>query len=103
MQYPIVKIDRTTAQEWLPIIMNRGIFSKYKELPDKQTILNDYKTDLGVNDLTPEQERQALSNANIYKATRYVIRDYGSYAIGFDIKMYQDFLNETEKLTILAA
>ena len=95
--FPIVKIDRTTAQEWLPMLMNRGIFTRYHELINKEEILNKAKGELGVESLTPVQEREVLALIGEYKTNRFVVKDYGQYAIGFDAKMYLDFLNETEE------
>jgi len=95
--FPIVKIDRTTAQEWLPMLMNRGIFTRYNKLPSKEDILSKAKDELGVESLTPAQEREVLASAGEYKTNRFVVKDYGQYAIGFDAKMYIDFLNETEE------
>ena len=37
--FPLVKIDRTTVQNLLPIFMNRGIFSDYAGLKTKKAIL----------------------------------------------------------------
>jgi len=56
--FPIVKIDRTTAQEWLPMLMNRGIFTRYQKLINKEDILNKAKGEMGVESLTPDQERE---------------------------------------------
>jgi hypothetical protein len=41
-------------------------------------------------------ERQALAEAGEYRTKRFVFKDYGNYAIGFDIKMYAEYLNEAE-------
>ena len=96
MNFPIVKIDRTTAQEWLPILINKGIFKRYYELPTLDDVLENKRADLGVSSLDPSQEREALSAAGEYRTKRFVFKDYGNYAIGFDIKMYSEFLNEAE-------
>ena len=97
MSFPIVKIDRTTAQEWLPLLMNRGIFTRYHELSSKEEILEQKKVELGVKSLTLTQEREILSEVGEYKTNRFVIKDYGSYSVGFDAKIYIDFLTETEQ------
>ena len=94
--FPIVKVDRTTAQEFLPILMNRGIFSNYHLLPMKSEILEQKMNELGVEELTEAQERDALSTAGQYKTGNYAVKDYGDYAIGFSAKMYIDFLEQTE-------
>lgn len=95
-KFPIVKIDRTTAQEFLPIFMHRGIFSNYHLLPDRDDMLEKRKKELGVEALTLEQEREVLSQAGQYKTPKYVVKDYGDYSIGFSAKMYIDLLEETE-------
>jgi len=96
MNFPIVKIDRTTAQEWLPLLINKGIFAKYHELPTMESVLENKRAELGVSSLDPAMERQALAEAGEYRTKRFVFRDYGHYAVGFDIKMYSEFLNEAE-------
>jgi len=96
MNFPLVKIDRTTAQEWLPILINKGIFTRYHELPTMESVLENKRAELGVSSLDPYVERQALAEAGEYRTKRFVFRDYGHYAVGFDIKMYAEFLNEAE-------
>ena len=97
MNFPIVKIDRTTAQEWLPTLMNKGIFSNYRQLKTMDSIIEEKKAASGGADLTKEQMREACTQAGEYRTRRFVFHDYGNYAIGFDIKMYYEFLNEAEK------
>jgi hypothetical protein len=74
--FPIVKIDRTTAQEWLPMLMNRGIFTRYNELPSKEEIIKNATNELGVDALTPAQEREVLASAGEYNTNRFVVKDY---------------------------
>ena len=40
-QFPIVKIDRTTGQEMLPLLMQKGIFSDFQNLPFRDEILKE--------------------------------------------------------------
>jgi len=94
--YPIVKIDRTTIAEILPIFMNKGIFTNYNALPEKAGLIKNECQRLEVDKLTAEQKRELLSNVERYKSNNYVVRDYGNYAIGFSAKMYIDYLEETE-------
>ena len=47
MNFPLVKIDRTTAQEWLPILINKGIFTRYHELPTMESVLENKRAELG--------------------------------------------------------
>jgi hypothetical protein len=92
--YPIVKIDRATTTEILPIFINKGIFSKYDDLPEKADLLNKLKEDLNVTELTTEQEREYLSAIGEYKTDKYVVRDYGKYLIAFSLNAYQGNLND---------
>ena len=71
--YPIVKIDRTTITEILPIFINKGIFSNYEDLPERADLLNKHKETLGVSELTKEQERECLSQVGEYKTNKYVV------------------------------
>lgn len=96
MNFPIVKIDRTTAQEWLPTLMNKGIFSNYCQLKTLDSIIEEKKAASGGAPLTNEQIREACTQAGEYRTKRFVFHDYGNYAIGFDIKMYYEFLNQAE-------
>src|SRR5574338_332450 len=86
--FPVVKIDRTTITEILPIFINKGIFSNYDDLPERADLLNKYKEELGVPVLTKEQERECLSEQREYRTNKYVVRDYGSYLIAFTLNAY---------------
>ena len=92
--FPIVKIDRTTITEILPIFINKGIFSNYEDLPERADLLNKCKEELGVPALTKEQERECLSAQREYKTNKYVVRDYGSYLIAFSLNAYNGNLND---------
>jgi hypothetical protein len=96
-KFPIVKIDRATMQELLPLVMHKGLFSNYNTLPEKAELLNAAKEKMGISVLTFEQERKILSNAGEYRTNNYVVRDYGDYAIGFTSRMFLDHLEEAEK------
>lgn len=93
----IVKLDRTTVQEFLPLLTQRGTFSNFDNLPKKDEILEVEKKKLGIDNLTLEQERNALSKVGKYRSNSYVIRDYGDYVIAFSAKMYLDNLMKTEE------
>jgi hypothetical protein len=92
--YPIVKIDRTTITEILPIFINKGIFSNYDDLPERADLLNKLKENLNVVDLSFEQEREHLTQVGEYKTKKYVVRDYGNYIIAFSLNAYQGNLND---------
>jgi len=92
--YPIVKIDRTTITEILPIFINKGIFSNYDDLPERADLLNKYKEELSIPFLTKEQEREYLSQVGEYRTDNYVVRDYGKYLIAFSLNAYQGNLND---------
>jgi hypothetical protein len=96
-KYPIVKIDRTTAQEFLPILMNKGIFSNYLSLPKKEEILKQEKIRLGVTDLSSDAERSVLSAVGEYRTEKNVIRDFGDYIIAFSPVFYLDYLKTSEE------
>ena len=96
-RYPVVMLDRTTSLEILPMFMHRGLFSNYSSLPDRSEILENAKVELGVESLTKEQERKALSDAKEYKSASYVFRDYGSYVIAFSARLYLDHIKGIEK------
>ena len=58
--------------------------------------LENGKKELGVEELSLEQEREVLSQVGQYKTPKYVVKDYGDYSIGFSVKIYIDLLEETE-------
>lgn len=97
MEKTIVKIDRSTAQEWLPVTMHRGIFTSCNNLPSKHWILEMEKKSLDVEKLTLGQERKALSGVGVYRTDKHVIRDYHDYCIGFNLALYQGVLDDVEK------
>lgn len=94
--FPIVKIDRTTAQDLLSIFAEKAIFSGCNNLPMKENILEKEKLKLNKTDLSYHEQRNALAKAKRYKDGHWVISDYGDKAIGFDMRLYQDFIKETE-------
>ena len=96
-KYPVVMLDRTTTHEMLPMFMHRGLFSNYSLLPDRSEILEIAKVELGVESLTKEQERKALSDVREYKSASYVFRDYGNYVIAFSASLYLDHIQGIEK------
>lgn len=93
----IVKLDRTTVQEFLPLLTQRGIFSKYDNLPKGEDILAKEKKRLGIDQLTLEQERLVLTKTGKYRSNAYVFRDYGDYVIAFSAKLYLENLMKTEE------
>lgn len=94
MNYPIVKIDRITLHELLPLVMQEGLFNDYKSLKSQEEILESHKNQLGVENLKDEEIRKVLTKEKIYKKGNYIIRNYGSYVIGFNIKDYFDSINK---------
>jgi len=94
LTFPVVKIDRTTITEILPIFINKGIFSNYDGLPERADLLNKYREELNVSELTKEQERECLSKVGEYKTNKYVVRDYGSYLIAFSLNAYNGNLSD---------
>jgi len=101
-KFPIVKIDRTTAQEMLPIFINKGIFSNYKALPTKEEFLTKAKAELGVETLTKEQERSALQSEKMYRTTNYVVRNFGNYEVGFGLSFLMNNQSEDQLVNALS-
>jgi len=91
--FQVVKIDRTTITELLPVFINKGIFSNYEDLPERADLLKKYKEELGIPSLTKEQVREYLSQIGEYKTNNYVVRDYGNYLIAFSLNAYQGHLS----------
>jgi hypothetical protein len=95
-EIPIVKIDYTTSKDFLPIFMNKKIFSNPKILPTKDDLLNIVKEKIGRERLTLQEEREILSGQE-YVDNGFVFRDYGKYVIGFDMLTFsREFLDLTE-------
>ncbi len=92
--FQVVKIDRTTITELLPVFINKGIFSNYDDLPERADLLIKHKEELGVPVLTKEQERECLSAQREYKTNKYVVRDYGNYLIAFSLNAYNGNLSD---------
>ncbi|MEB2296488.1 MAG: hypothetical protein OZ930_08205 [Ignavibacteria bacterium] len=92
--FPIVKIDRTTITELLPVFINKGIFAKYDGLPERADLLDQLKINLGVAELTAEQEREYLAQIGEYKTDKFVVRDYGNYLIKFTLNTYKGNLED---------
>jgi hypothetical protein len=95
-KYPVVKLDRATMQEFLPILMNKGIFTNYFSLPTKDEILEEAKAMYGVDSMTYEQKREVLAKAGQYRTNHLVVRDYGDYAIAFNPVVFEDYLSKVE-------
>ena len=92
--YPIVKIDRTTATELLPVFINKGIFSNYDGLPEKADLLTHLKKEVNSDELNEGQIREYLSQVGEYKTKNYVVRDYGNYLIAFSLNAYEGNLSD---------
>ena len=97
-RYPIVKIDRTTEQDLLPIFLQKKIFTNYSNLLTEEDLIELEKKRLNKNNLSFEEERAVLSRAGEYKSGNWVIRDYGNYAIGFSCMLYLDYIQQAEKI-----
>ena len=84
-QFPIVKIDRMTGQEMLPLFLQKGIFSNYKALPTKEELLDKAKLEMGVESFTKAQERIILQSERVYRTTNYIVRNFGNFEVGFGL------------------
>ena len=94
---PIVRIDRATGQDLLPVFMERGIFSNFSELRNKEDILEEARINSGKGKLTPIEEREVLAVEQEYREGHYVVRDYKDHAIGFAANMFVEHLMNEEK------
>jgi hypothetical protein len=93
-QFPTVKIDSNTITELLPVFINKGIFSKYEDLPERADLLDQLKINLGVTELTTEQEREYLTQIGEYRTDDFVVRDNGNYLIKFTLSRYNGSLKD---------
>lgn len=95
--FPIVKMDRQTDNIGRIIFQHKGLFSNYNKLKTREEILEEYKNKNNLQELTPGDKRIALMEAGEYKSKKFVIKDFGSYAIGFNIYMYEDYLMKAQE------
>jgi len=96
-QYPIVKMDRATEQDLLPLLLNKSIFTNYFSLPTKEEIIEQERKRLNKEDLDFEEKRAALTRAKEYRQDGYVTRDYGNYVIGFSCQLYLGYIKAHEE------
>ena len=94
--YPIVKIDRMTAQELLPLLHQKGLFSKASDLPHREHLLEEEAQKRCVEKLDKEAEREFLGNVGLYRTDSYVVRDFGDYTIAFNATAYINSVTNTE-------
>lgn len=95
-KFPIVKIDRVTEQDLLPVLLTKSIFTNYSNLPTKEEIIERERIRLNKEELDFEEKRAALTRAKEYKQDIYVVRDYGNHVIGFSCQLYLDCLKASE-------
>lgn len=95
--FPVVKIDIQTENIGRVLFQHKGIFTNYNKLKTREEILEEYKNKNGLQELTPGDIRKALMEAGEYKSSKFVVRDFGSYAIGFNNVMYIDYLLEAQE------
>lgn len=97
VEYPIVKIDRTTERHIITKFGNKNIFSTdWETLPTAKEVLLSAAKKTGNGDLTQEKERAALALAGQYQDRGMIWRDYGTHAIGFSARLYAGQINEEE-------
>lgn len=89
-QFPIVKIDRTTGQEMLPLLIQKGIFSGYQDIPTKEEIIERECLRTGVSELSDNQKAQVLKAAGKYRTKNYIVRNYGNYQVGLSIANFSE-------------
>lgn len=95
-QFPIVKIDRVTEQDLLPILLTKSIFTNYSDLPKKEDIIKQECIRLNKEELDYEETRAVLTKAGEYRIGIYVARDYGTHVIGFSCELYLDYIKARE-------
>lgn len=98
IEYPIVKIDRTTEQDLLPLVLHKGIFKNYLSLPTRETLIASEQRRLNKIDLSFDEERAILTKTGQYRWGNAVVRDYGDHAIGFSSQLYLDYIKQAEEI-----
>jgi len=98
IEYPIVKIDRVTEQDLLPLLLHKDIFKNYSNLPTREALIEAEQKRLQKTVLSFDEERAALKRAGEYRWGDVVVRDYGDHAIGFSGRLYLDYIQQTENL-----
>src|ERR1017187_324994 len=94
--FPIVKIDRATGQEMLPLFLQKGIFSNYKALPTKEELLDKAKLEMGVETFTKAQEHNILKSERVYRTKNYIVRNFGNYEVGFGLSFLMNNYNDDQ-------
>lgn len=92
--FPIVKIDRATGQEMLPLFLQKGIFSNYKALPTKEELLEKAKCEMGIETFTKAQEHNILKSERVYRTKNYIVRNFGNYEVGFGLSFLMNNYND---------
>lgn len=95
-KFPVVKIDRVTEQDLLPILLNKSIFTNYSGLPTKEEVLERERIRLNKEELDFGETRAVLTKAREYRDGIYVVRDYGDHVIGFSCQLYLDYIKAGE-------
>jgi len=95
-KFPIVKIDRVTEQDLLPLLLTKSIFTNYSGLQTKEEIIKQECIRLNKEELDFEETRAVLTKAREYTTGIYVARDYGTHVIGFSCQLYLDYIKADE-------
>jgi len=95
-ELPVVKIDRTTSKELLPLFLNKGIFSNFNQIHHIQDIIAKEEKRIG-RKLTAKEKRDLEIKTGEYKKDGYVWKEFPGYAIGFGYKHFREYLEEMEK------
>lgn len=97
-QFPVVMMDATTHRSLLEPLKEKNIFNdRTKDLPKYNELIAAESGKLG-RKLSFTEERSLLTNTSQYIKDHYVIRDYGSYAIGFSTQVYIEKILDLERL-----
>lgn len=96
LDYPKVPMDSTSARDLFKVFKEKGLFGKkIDDLKTSDNILNTERARLGkesVDDLTANEQRKALARERFYRNGNYIYTDFGNFSIGFNIKLYGDYL-----------
>ena len=95
-ELPIVKIDRSTSDELLPLFLTKGIFSNFNAIPDIQDVAAKESERLG-RPLTLREQRQLEIQTGEYKKEGKVWKEFENYAIGFGFEQFGEYLDAVEK------
>ncbi|MEA1964164.1 MAG: hypothetical protein U9O41_03440, partial [Candidatus Aerophobetes bacterium] len=94
-EFPIVKFDRATSDELLPLFLTKGIFPNFNKIPHIQDLADEEAKKIG-RKLTTKERRDLEVKTKEYKKDGYVWKEFPEYAIGFGYEQFTEYLDEIE-------